>query len=438
MPHIKIANLGPIKNCEMDIENFTVLTGQQASGKSTIAKAIYFCRTVKDDILDEILKYKHSLLDKIFDTDIKSNIISALQYKFYQIFGSLFAVDTDINLEYYYAEKTFIKLNLSKAEQFENIKLKVIHIDFSNDIESYLKGIHGISSVKNKIKTELNRLFHDDYDSIFIPAGRSIITVLTSQLNYIFATMDDEQKRSIDYCTQKYIEYILKIKPLFSEGLRGLAQNLIYKSNSDDFDIEEYVDKEIKMNELIYKVLKGNYVYANGEERLYLANMHDKAGQYVKINFTSSGQQETVWLFNILFYLIANRTKAFIILEEPEAHLYPDAQKVTSELLALMSNCGCQLLITTHSPYILGAFNNLIYAEYLASYKNRSKEVEKLVDKIFRISCSTAYKVENGTIEKCVEDTPERLIINEVIDGASVDINQLYDKLFDIDMMDGE
>lgn len=42
MPYIKIANLGPIKECRMDIENFTVLTGQQASGKSTIAKCIYF------------------------------------------------------------------------------------------------------------------------------------------------------------------------------------------------------------------------------------------------------------------------------------------------------------------------------------------------------------------------------------------------------------
>ena len=61
-------------------------------------------------------------------------------------------------------------------------------------------------------------MFNDEYDSIFIPAGRSVITLLTSQLNYIFASMDDEQKRSIDYCTQKYIEYILKIKPLFSNG----------------------------------------------------------------------------------------------------------------------------------------------------------------------------------------------------------------------------
>ena len=47
---ITIHNLGPINDCTMDLEHFTVLTGKQASGKSTVAKAIYFFRTIKDDI----------------------------------------------------------------------------------------------------------------------------------------------------------------------------------------------------------------------------------------------------------------------------------------------------------------------------------------------------------------------------------------------------
>ena len=56
MHHVKITHLGPIQSCEIDIDDFTVLTGPQASGKSTIAKTIYFFRTIKDDILDSILK----------------------------------------------------------------------------------------------------------------------------------------------------------------------------------------------------------------------------------------------------------------------------------------------------------------------------------------------------------------------------------------------
>lgn len=428
MAYIKIANLGPIDSCEMEINDFTVLTGQQASGKSTVAKAIYFCRTIKNDIKDEILKYKHSVNEE----KISQLIYSRLRNKFLQIFGTSFAMDDKMQLEYYYNSDTFVKISLTKYIKLGIINNKFVKFKFSSDIFSFINNNNSKEIADSDIKSKLNSLFHDNYDPIFIPAGRSLITILTSQLNYLFASMDDEQKRSIDYCTQKYIEYILKIKPMFSEGLIGLAQNKLYEVNNGYDSMVEYIEVEQKMEGLISRILKGNYVFANGEERLYLDD--DK---YVKINFASSGQQETVWLLNILFYLMINRTKAYIILEEPEAHLYPDAQNEISKILALMTNCGCQFLITTHSPYILGALNNLIYADYVASKTENKDAVEELVATDFRIKNCTAYKVQNGQLESCIEDTPERLIINEVIDGASIDINNLYNSLFDIEM-DGE
>ena len=42
MSKIEIKDLGPVNECVMDIDHFMVLTGAQASGKSTIAKAIFF------------------------------------------------------------------------------------------------------------------------------------------------------------------------------------------------------------------------------------------------------------------------------------------------------------------------------------------------------------------------------------------------------------
>lgn len=430
MPSIKILNLGPIKECEMKIENFTVLTGCQASGKSTIAKAIYFCRTVKDDILDEILKYKHSLLK----SELKTKIYLRLRNKFQQIFGAIESTDSKMEIIYYYDKHTYVVVKLKETTQESIIDGQYyIDIEFSEDINNYVDQISNVSSSKNEIKAELNTLFNDEYDSIFIPAGRSVITLLTSQLNYIFASMDDEQKRSIDYCTQKYIEYILKIKPLFSNGFNGFMKFDYFADETGKISVfnkhmYDYIKVTAKMMDMINQVLKGTYVFDNGEEKLY-----HNSDQYIKINFASSGQQETVWLFNVLFYLMSNHSKAFIIVEEPEAHLYPDAQKITSEILGLMSNCGCQLFITTHSPYVLGALNNLIYAEYIARQADKSEKIDKVVDKLIRIKYNIAYKVENGTIENCIEDTPEKLIINEVIDGASDDINALYDNLFDID-----
>ena len=52
MHKLIINKLGPVEKCELDCTQFMTFTGFQASGKSTIAKAIYYFRTIKDDILE--------------------------------------------------------------------------------------------------------------------------------------------------------------------------------------------------------------------------------------------------------------------------------------------------------------------------------------------------------------------------------------------------
>lgn len=49
---IIINHLGPVKELEMEIKDFNLLIGEQATGKSTVAKAIYFFRTIKTTLAD--------------------------------------------------------------------------------------------------------------------------------------------------------------------------------------------------------------------------------------------------------------------------------------------------------------------------------------------------------------------------------------------------
>lgn len=53
---LRLYHVGPIQECDLDLNDFTVLTGPQSSGKSTVAKAVYFFRTVKQDILNIIMR----------------------------------------------------------------------------------------------------------------------------------------------------------------------------------------------------------------------------------------------------------------------------------------------------------------------------------------------------------------------------------------------
>lgn len=415
MNHRIILNkVGPISHCEVNINDFMVFTGSQASGKSTIAKAIFFFRTVKDDILETIIKNNISPNGLVHRAVTKK-----LRAKFLQLFGTSRAMNNDFSMEYYYDADTYIKITLNIEKQKPNIMPKFVLISLSKNISSYLNSNIVINEghTKKNIYDELNRLFSDPFETIFIPAGRSLITLLTTQLNYLFSFMDDEQRRTLDLCTQKYIERILKIRPNLTEGIDAYFEDMKKTSLAE-------INRTLIYNciDSVNHILKGRYSYSEGEERLILQN-----GRYVKINYTSSGQQESVWIFNILLYQLISGIKTFIILEEPEAHLYPDSQKEITELLAMFHHAKNSILITTHSPYVLGAINNLLYARKIRNQKN-SDQINNLISVYKLLDSCDAYFVSDGKVQTCINNELYQ-IDNDVIDGASRDINDLYDNL---------
>lgn len=427
--YISIRNLGPISECNLTVDNFTVLTGKQAAGKSTVAKCIYFCRTIKNDLFAEIMMRKNIPAIRLgakLISGLLESVKSVILAKFLQLFGMSLSARSKMLVEYRYSADTWLRVSQKDFDNPMPDSTTIIDIEFSENIVQFIDRFNSLPGERDALQTELNNLFHDEYETIFIPAGRSLISLLNTQLNYFFATMSDEQKQSLDYCTQKYIEYTLKMRDIFANGIQALAVT----RGAESAEITGEAQR------IMANVLGGEYFSRNGEDYLFLTDSEGKS-QYVQMKYTSSGQQESVWIFNIMFSLLTAKTKAFVIVEEPEAHLYPDAQKQIAEALALVVNSGCQMLITTHSPYILGALNNLIYAGYLSA-GSAAHHADALVSKVKQIENCSAYYVSGGEIKSCLEDTPEKLIKNEVIDGASHEINQLYDSLFDISLKDTE
>ncbi len=49
-----------------------------------------------------------------------------------------------------------------------------------------------------------------------------------------------------------------------------------------------------------------------------------------------------------------------LIIEEPESHLHPGAQTIIAHTLTRLVRAGVQVLITTHSTYLLQQIGNLI------------------------------------------------------------------------------
>jgi Uncharacterized conserved protein len=427
MHRIIIHKLGPIEDIELRCDHFMLLTGSQASGKSTTAKVVYFFRTVKDEIMELAIRLATDADYPERDILLRSQMESRLREKFMQLFGSSWGMDNGMRISCQYGRQgqTSLEIYLTSDQQFGMPNF--IYIGYSGDIRKFLNDQEEklrpnsgslADQEKAGIKKALAELFDDDFDTVYIPAGRSMITLLASQLDYIYATMSDAQKRGIDFCTRRYWEEILRLRPEFYDGLSGLRR--------DNDVATELADTVMLARKVIDEILKGEYRSKDREERLVIDN-----GRYVKINFTSSGQQEVVWILNLLFYYLIKRRKTFFIIEEPESHLFPDAQKNISNLVSLVANEGHEALLTTHSPYVLGSLNNLLYAGQMK--EGLQEATGRVIDKRFWISPNTfgAWFIRDGMADDCM-DAEIGLIRNELIDGISEVINNEYEELFSI------
>lgn len=239
MQKLVIHKLGPIEHCELECSQFMAFTGFQASGKSTIAKAVYYFRTIKEDIIELA---KAQVLNAVpiggaengapagHAGSLRKALENQLREKFLRTFGSSWGMSKEMFMRYYFTETCFVKISLTD----DNYRApNYIWVTLSADLKDFLgKNNHRLSVTPlgineeelKKFKAELYEIFDDYCSVVYIPAGRSMITLLSQQLNYIYATMDDMQKRSLDSCTKDYLERILLLKPLFSEGLLGVAK----------------------------------------------------------------------------------------------------------------------------------------------------------------------------------------------------------------------
>ena len=403
IPHLSIKNLGPIKNCELDLSKMMILSGPQASGKSTIAKAIFFFRTIKDDFVDALI---HPYVDPV----IQSEIQYRLYHKFIQLFGDNIDENTSISFEY-----------------SDNVQIKISpnhYVQISEKIKEWISKFWGTQLTfrdKEQIYQDAIKLFYDDKEIVYIPAGRSMLSILSESLSHIFFNFDDEQKNLIDYCTADYIDRVTKIKPLFKSPEKLISHGINSEINPEFLSL---------VHEKIWRILQGKYKYLNGEEFLQL---FDNAGKKnVKIKFASSGQQEVLWILNLIYYYLLKRKQTCFIIEEPEAHLYPNSQKEIAEYITLALSEKNECIITTHSPYILGTISNLLDAQRM---KAMGYDISHIMEKenltsfqLLKSSDFSAYFVDNGELYDAV-DSENGLIRNELIDGASDKINGFADEL---------
>ncbi len=445
MHRLIINKFGPLVGCECQLNNLTILIGPQSSGKSTTSKLFYFFLHIRDE-------YSRFLLDVSVESEVKSegenrvqtlldSFSKRIRRRFIEFWGPG-PQDDDLHVKYCYSDDVFIEISSKQGyidPVFSDSIVQRLQADFrllqAQEISTADAGnlFNNATIIANEINDSdklakliatSRQLFNFDEDLLFIPAGRSLLSTLSDQLQYI-------QPHQLDYPMRNFIDRINKTKPFFGKSMADIiaAKQLLGEKNIP-------LDQTQKIATIIKKILKGEYIHSKDGGKLYI-----DGGSYTNINFASSGQQESIWILLSLFLVALEQVKALIFIEEPEAHLFPIAQKEMVELIAfLQQTMSTRFIITTHSPYILAALNNHIYANELGnnSDKSKTKAVESIIskDSWLKYDNITGYFVTNGQLNDLCDDEL-KMLKTELIDTASELVNQEYDRLFEVENHEG-
>ena len=429
MATIDIHNLGPISKYHMDIKKFNLLIGEQATGKSTISKCIYFFRMIKSELVEHLYSFATDP-DYARENWFPRALNKPMKNIFVQLFGFSWDLDQNLYLSYHFTKDVDIKVSLEvgrSGKQYIGIHYSDYLKESAKRLEDMLKKTYQNETysyfsfatlerarLHREISEKVNDLFNDKYETYYIPAGRQLLTLLASQKTKL-------DYGSIDLVNRKFMQFNESIQSMFEHGILNVHK--FYPIPNRKFDTGR-VSAEIKAG------LKGDYRVTSTGERLRLDNGND-----IPVNYASSGQQEILWLYNQLYILMLRDEKAFVIIEEPEAHLYPSLQKQIIEFIAQFSNLNQSIVfVTTHSPYVLTATNVLYYAGKLGE-KHRN-QVNRILSREKWINSSefAAFKLRQSsqghTLAKSLIDDETGELRTSMIDEISDEIGETYTKLY--------
>ncbi len=421
MQKIVIRNFGAIQESDIEIRNILVLIGEQASGKSTIAKLIYFFKSLGDDFFHQIFKTERE------NYDVTEDLKIPIRKKFYDFFGSTYHLPNfEITYYYNFENSRYLKLKLDLDKRLvANFSSKFFARDFQHtindnkkvtlEIENKLSITSGVvekmALERDKLRaiqtitTAINNLFENVHtSSLFTIASRettvSYGATFESHLEITTAKTMEENRKNVFKAKEQTIDENLMIE--FLQEIRRIKE--VFKKYGGTFEtvIKSFSQETSSFKTLLQNiqlVLKGTYKIDQYGEKILLSNE-----QYVYLKNASSGQKEVIRILQDAVLCILENQNAFRVIEEPEAHLFPVAQKQLVESLIFMKNYNPlnQLIITTHSPYILTVLNNLLFATRVVSNKPESlEEVATIIPQEFHIKPNefAAYSLGNSLLQ---------------------------------------
>ncbi len=388
---VNFKNTGMLKEANIRIGHLTVITGENDTGKSTIGKLLFsliktFNRYEKDALSCQVLEIKHLVDDFYFKfrEKVENNVLFELGKNFF-----------------YDLKKTALSLL-----EMENKPVTEIESTIQPVFDSFLQSGEGISAtgimidledLKNKLinliitkplKNDVFRWAFGKYSMSVLngevankfPGGGSFSITGSEAKKKIFEMQGNDENMEITLHDRLYLEdatffespVLLNIADTIRFSKTEFDKNGEIKEQAELLEksyVPEYMrDCILKLTEkvtrkditpieaAIREIIEGKFYYDHKQREF----VFEKGNQTFKGVSIASGIKYlgAIGLLSQVGFL---HKKSLIILDEPENHIHPDWQVKLVEVIIDAVQDGCNILLTSHSPYMLDALK--VYAE---------------------------------------------------------------------------
>ena len=368
----EVKNLGVVKQGRFVQKPLTILCGPNNSGKTWVMYILYYCYK-----LVTLLRKKEK----------------------YSLFG----------------EKVEINLQLFNREMKKNLA------NVFNTREELLKDAKFIAEFSEQ---EFEHVIQSTCDIFLMPAERAglhlfyreLVTRRTALLHHASKENINLQELLRDVIHSRYAmpiaDYINWLNQLPETQRNGPG---IFHGYG------EYLKKQLVRG--AYKISRST---SDITFKPYQVRRDGKGTQNMGLHMTSSTVKS---LFGLWFYLEYQAKEGdLLMIDEPELNLHPHNQRIIARLLAKLVNAGLNVVISTHSDYIVREFNSLIMLNDERA-QNLRKKYKYQEDEVLDPTQIGAYLFDDQTITP-FKISPDDGIYADTFDKVIRDLNQVNDDIY--------
>lgn len=389
---ISVSNLGAIKKATIHLGGLTIFVGQNGTGKSYLAKVVYGLQRF-ETIFISCINNPEKFYEAIFNSSVGSTeeLIRLLEKytaadlrdaipRLANLHGQLFASRL---AEYFNDDsKTFKKTTITYTdiEELSTAKLEGV-------IDATLKQIkHSIAAQSNATLTSPEHFLWLLCVNIFVEYGGGFADYFPAARSNFMLTYKALYRARAD--EHVGLESISDKLLLASKGnhTRRTGALIRFDKPTEDFLSRLYdldsnrttslMDVANKLEQFLYgedQLLVDQSEGTLPDFRYHIKNTDNK----IRLHLASSMVTETSPLLIGLRHWI--EPNGVLIIDEPESHLHPEAQKALVNVLTSAVNKGLRVLLITHSPYILSCVNNLIKLKIIKDKYPQDSELESFI-----------------------------------------------------------